>query len=350
MEDNSAFSGAQIDVLENVYFVFLTPSFIGSFSVLVVSVVRWKRLSEQVHVLVQLALADLLAAATLMVTTFLSKYDAQKSVAFCPLGLPLALTFYLISSLLVLVYAWKSKCIIQGWRTRPTEERNDWSGSRQKKLNLLLYAMAWLVPIALYLPYASVVAKRSPPIDTLQSSRMWNVSNSSSTYCTSCVLFLHVSGNSCDVSERNRSVFVRVILIVTVLTVICFCSAIYNQIGKWYKQRQQWWLFPVEGDGRSGRKVKSTLQTARNMMIVILFCWVPVILLILLSQIEQITLHSLFPLYVIQAATVSLQGFLNSMVYAWRRPNFTVAVLGERTPLLGDQNLAFFEESLTDSK
>lgn len=51
-----------------------------------------------------------------------------------------------------------------------------------------------------------------------------------------------------------------------------------------------------------------------------------------------------------QAATVSLQGFLNSMVYAWRRPNFTVAVLGERTPLLGDQHLAFFEESLTDSK
>lgn len=348
MEDNSTFSDAQIDVLEKLYFVFLTPSLIGSFSVLVVSVVRWKRLSEQVHVLVQLALADLLAAVTLMVTAFLSKYDAQKSVAFCPFGLPLALTFYLISSLLVLVYAWKSKCIIQGWRTRPTEERNDWSGSRQKKLSLLLYVIAWLVPIAFYLPYASVVAKRSPPIDIFQSSRMWNVSNSS-TYCTSCILFLHVSGYSCDVSERNRSVFVRVTLIVTVLTVICFCSAIYNKIGKWYNQQQQWWLFPVEGDGRSGRKVKSTLQTARNMMIVILFCWVPVILLILLSQIQQITLRNLFPLYVIQAATVSLQGFLNSMVYAWRRPNFTVAVLGEPTPLLGYQHLAFFEESLTDS-
>lgn len=59
---------------------------------------------------------------------------------------------------------------------------------------------------------------------------------------------------------------------------IARCAAfqvIYAKIGKWYKQRQQRWLFPVEGDGRSGRKVKSTLQTARNMMIVILFCWVP---------------------------------------------------------------------------
>lgn len=111
-------------------------------------------------------------------------------------------------------------------------------------------------------------------------------------------------------------------------------QAIYIQIGKWYKQRQQRWLFPVEGDGRSGRKVKSMLQTARNMMIVILFCWVPgtrklfffffkgnenagqshfellsngcfvllptaVILLVLLSQ---ITSHNLFALYVIQVS------------------------------------------------
>ena len=43
---------------------------------------------------------------------------------------------------------------------------------------------------------------------------------------------------------------------------------------------------------------------------------------------------------------MSLQGFLNSMVYAWRRPNFTDAVLGERTPLLLHERQAFFEESL----
>lgn len=50
-----------------------------------------------------------------------------------------------------------------------------------------------------------------------------------------------------------------------------------------------------------------------------------------------------------QAASVSLQGFLNSMVYAWRRPNFTEAVLGENTPLVGYNRLAFFDESLRSS-
>jgi hypothetical protein len=43
---------------------------------------------------------------------------------------------------------------------------------------------------------------------------------------------------------------------------------------------------------------------------------------------------------------MSLQGFLNSMVYAWRRPNFIDAVLGESTPLLLHERQAFFEDSL----
>lgn len=50
-----------------------------------------------------------------------------------------------------------------------------------------------------------------------------------------------------------------------------------------------------------------------------------------------------------QVAGVSLQGFLNSMVYAWRRPNFTEAVLGENTPLVAQAPLAFFDESLRSS-
>lgn len=53
----------------------------------------------QVHVLVQLALADLLAAATLMVATLLSKYNVEQSVQFCPLGLPLALVSLLLLSM-----------------------------------------------------------------------------------------------------------------------------------------------------------------------------------------------------------------------------------------------------------
>lgn len=48
-----------------------------------------------------------------------------------------------------------------------------------------------LVPIALYLSYVIVVIKHSQSTEVLQSSRMWNVSNSSSTYCTRWARRLH---------------------------------------------------------------------------------------------------------------------------------------------------------------
>ncbi|KAA0715173.1 hypothetical protein E1301_Tti008776 [Triplophysa tibetana] len=48
------------------------------------------------------------------------------------------------------------------------------------------------------------------------------------------------------------------------------------------------------------------------------------------------------------AMSVSLQGFLNSIVYAWRRPNFRDAVLGERMPLMSYSQKAFFDQSLND--
>ena len=60
-------------------------------------------------------------------------------------------------------------------------------------------------------------------------------------------------------------------------------------------------------------------------------------------------IYFLFLFCFFQAASVSLQGFLNSMVYAWSRPNFTEAVLGETTPLVPHAPLAFFDESLTSS-
>lgn len=108
-------------------------SVIGSFSVLVVSIVRWRHLKEQVsrvacintglfnyifdsflmlaklavheepssfattctvlqvHVLVQLALADLLAALILMTTSVMNKVPTDNSLIICQYSLPLSL-------------------------------------------------------------------------------------------------------------------------------------------------------------------------------------------------------------------------------------------------------------------
>ncbi|XP_068579347.1 transmembrane protein 116 [Cebidichthys violaceus] len=350
MELNGILSGDQIDALSTVYLALLTLSMIGSFSVLVVSMVRWRQLKEQVHLLVQLAMADLLAALILMSTSVINKVGTDNNVAICQYSLPLSLTFYFISFLLVVVYAWKSKNAIQGWRARPTEDEGVQSRCRRKIVAIPVYAIVWLIPIAMYLAYVLTPFIKSTSLIPATDNSF--VVRNDTKYCTSCILFLHVWRDSCSDAERIHDTFIRVFLFLIVIPVMLSCSVIYYKVGKWYKRHEQEGLFPVEGDGRSRRRFKRVFTTARNMVIVILFCWAPALFLILLSTLmiwTNIEQRSLFGLYMIQAASVSLQGFLNSMVYAWRRPNFTEAVLGENTPLVAHQHLAFFDESLSSS-
>ncbi|GAA6228997.1 uncharacterized protein LOC108875171 [Lates japonicus] len=349
MELNGILRGDQINVLSTVYLVFLTPSVIGSFSVLVVSTVRWRHLRQQVHLLVQLALADLLAALILMSATVMNNVSTVYSVAICQYSLPLSLTFYFISFLLVVVYAWKTKNALQGWRARPAEDEGGQSQCRRKIVAIPVYAMVWLIPIAIYLAYVFTPLKSTLLIPIADRSE---IVHNDTKYCSSCILFLHVWKDSCSDTEKIHDTFIRVFLFMVVIPVFLSCSVIYYKVGKWYERHQHQFLFPVEGDGRSRRRFKQGISTARKMVMVILICWAPALVLILLSTLmiwTNIEQRSLFGLYMIQAASVSLQGFLNSMVYAWRRPNFTEAVLGENTPLVAHEHLAFFDESLRSS-
>uniref|UniRef100_UPI0037E73556 C-X-C chemokine receptor type 1 n=1 Tax=Semicossyphus pulcher TaxID=241346 RepID=UPI0037E73556 len=352
MELKGVLDDKQIEVLTIVYLVFLPLSVIGSFSVLVVSIVRWKQLQEQVHLLVQLALADLLAALILMSTSVFNHVSFESGVVICQYLLPLSLTFYFISFLLVLVYAWKSKSPIQGWRASPTEDEVGQSQCRRKIVALPVYAIVWLIPIAMYVAYVHTPFITSADLIKFADLSVNAIARNNSKYCTSCILFLHVWRDSCSDPEEIHDDFIKISLFLVVITVMLSCSVIYYTIGKWYKANKHEGLFPVEGDGRSRRRIRRVFSTARNMVMVILFCWTPALVLILLcgllyrSRIQQ---QSLFFLYVIQAASVSLHGFLNSMVYAWRRPNFTEAVLGENTPLVGQDRVAFFDESLRSS-
>ncbi|XP_044212814.1 uncharacterized protein si:dkey-30c15.2 isoform X1 [Thunnus albacares] len=350
MKLNDTLSGYQIDVLSTVYLVFLTPSVIGSFSVVVVSIIKWRHLREQVQILVQLAMADLLAALILMSTSAMNKFGNVSNVVICQYSLPLSLTFYFISSLLVVVYAWKSKNAIQGWRARPAGDEGGQSQCRRKIVAIPVYTIVWLIPIAVYLAYVLTHFITTAELTTNADRLLSEAISDESKYCTSCILFLHVWWDSCSDAEKIHDIFIKVCVFFVVIAVMLSCSLVYYKVRKWYELHEQEGLFPVERDGRSRRRVTRVFSTTRNMMIVILFCWTPVLVLILLSALMKWTnvdQSSLFGLYVIQAVNMSLQGFLNSMVYAWRRPNFTEAVLGETTPLLAYDRLAFFEESLS---
>ncbi|XP_054892526.1 transmembrane protein 116 [Poeciliopsis prolifica] len=339
-------SRQQIDALSTLYIVLLSLSMTGSFSVLLVSTIRWRHLRGQVHLLVQLSLADLLAAIVLLYTSVMNKVHPFSAIV-CPYLLPLSLTFYFISFLLAIVYALKSRNAVQGWRDRAVDEEDEHSQCRRKIKAIPLYAFVWLTPLAIYFVYVCTLLIKPATLIPASSRRQDGISDNGSSYCHSCILFLHIWTDPCVGVDEIHNTFIRVFLAIAVITAMLSCSVIYWKIGKWHERYMQVGLFPVEGDGHSRRQFRRVFSTARNIVMVILFCWAPALLLLLMSPLIQKNVEqgSLYPLYVIQAATVSLQGFLNSMVYAWRRPNFTDAVLGEITPLLRYRHRPFFEES-----
>ncbi|XP_020335604.1 transmembrane protein 116 [Oncorhynchus kisutch] len=339
---NGTLSNDQITGLSTVYLVSLSLSLIGSFSVLVVSIARRRHLQEQVNPLVQLAVADLLAAATLMFTNAMNETDSfTDSVLICKHLLPLSLTFYCVSFLLVIVYAWESKQAVERWRERPREEE---SQCRRRVVVLPVNILVWFTPLVMYFAYTMSLVLTTA--DLVPAGHGTANNSEVSTYCTSCILFLHVWSDHCSDIEQIHDMFMRCFLFFSVILVLVCCTVVYYKVDSLYRRYEEG-LFPVEGDARSRKRLRGVFSTVRYMIVVIIFCWTPALLLVVLSVMPDIPKEKLFPLYVIQAVTVSLQGSLNSVVYAWRRPNFRDAVLGERMPLLSqDAPLSFFDESL----
>ncbi|XP_064198560.1 transmembrane protein 116 [Anguilla rostrata] len=340
----------QIKTLSVVYVSSLSLSLLGSLSVVVVSIVKRRYLNEQAWPLLQLALADFLASAVLLSTNavnFVPDSSLPQRIGVCERGLPLAVAFYGISFLLVMIYACQSKRAVQRWRDR-TEGRDGQSDGRRGEAFCSVYAVVWFAPITVYLLYVFTedLMQASLQTSSNDSASDGETSEANAAFCTSCILLLHIRNDSCPHVDKAHDLFVRLFFFVSGLTVLICCTVMYCKVGSWYRRYKEQGLFPVEGDGFDRRHLRGLYSTARNMMLVVIFCWTPAFVLVSLSFIEGIPQEKLFPLYVIQALTVSLQGLLDSLVYGWLRRNFREAAMAERVPLLDGRHRAFYDESL----
>ncbi|XP_072551294.1 uncharacterized protein [Salminus brasiliensis] len=339
-------SDGQLTALSFIYVSLLSSSLIGSCSVVVLSIVKRRHLNEQAKPLLQLALADFLASLVLFGTTiinFLSYETLPRSEILCTDGLPLSLMFYCISFLLVIIYACESAHSAQGWRQQDEEEHRH--QGRRRAFDLL-YFFVWLTPMMGYVIYIRTVTfslvSYVPSSGTSDGpDSVW----SEARFCNSCILFLHlhIEDGLCSTVDLDHNNFIRGFTFVCVLSVLTCCTLVYWRLQGWYRRYEQAGLF-TDSPRCTGR----IWSSARYMILVIIFCWTPALILISFSFACSES-NRLYPLFVIQAMAVSLQGFLNSIVYAWRRRNFREAVLGERLPLLAYANKAFFEQSLSDT-
>ncbi|XP_043120135.1 transmembrane protein 116 [Puntigrus tetrazona] len=338
----------EVTILSSIYVSALGLSLIGSCSVVVVSIIKRRHLNEQAKPLLQLALADFLASLVLMITAIINLPREVLSVSakVCMYGLPLSLAFYSISFLLVIIYACESAHAFQGWREEPMQETFETQLtqlSHRRRRFCLIYVIAWLVPIIGYYIYIRTVHYMEATITQGEMPTLTTVSRGSSArFCNSCILFLHLTNDSCVTVDTVHALFIRIFTLCSVLIVITVCTVVYCKIEGSYRRYENTCMITMTQRNQGG-----IWSSARYMILVIIFCWAPALLLICLSF-PQPRIKPLFPLFVLQALSVSLQGFLNSIVYAWRRRNFREAVLGERLPLMAYSSRAFFDQSLSE--
>ncbi|XP_053356682.1 uncharacterized protein si:dkey-30c15.2 [Clarias gariepinus] len=338
MSSSGGLTDPELTALSSVYVSCLSLSLIGSCSVFITSIVKRKNLHEQAKPLIQLALADLLASLCLSftaLTNFLRSGAVWSGEVVCSAGLALSLTFYYISFLLVIVYACESARSVQGWREE--DEGAFTCQDRRRRRIDLLYMFVWLLPLIGYVVYIRTV---SFPLMSLTPSdpAFGNSVRPDAHFCNSCILFLHLhltDDEVCPTVDLQHTKFIRIFTLTSVLFVLISCTLTYWRLELRLRRYDQ------EGV----RGAERVWSSARYMILVIIFCWTPALVLIGLSFVFSET-ETLFPLFIVQAVSVSLHGFLNSIVYAWRRRNFREAVLGERMSLLAHTHRAFFEQSL----
>eukprot|EP00075_Anas_platyrhynchos_P028502 XP_027317755.1 uncharacterized protein LOC106017618 [Anas platyrhynchos] len=353
-EHPSALSDKQVFVLTCIYLPALLLSLVGSASVLAVTSRRRRCCHIQLRPLFLLALADFLAAAVLLSTATIQLLPAPLFIpayAACPYGLMLATTFYAVSFLMVVVYAYEAYRAIHGWRAWHVAALQERSGCLESAWRGLPYILAWLLPALTLL--GQLIARGTSLTDIapkpIQPSVPSNRSNETySLYCSSCLLLIRRSQDLCYqyVGRKDVGLEGKIIFILYLLLVLSCCTLLYHRVKLWSRRNAATPLLALEKDGFAGRSIRSVSRVSHYFQLVFLLCWAPAFLLTILSF-TSIKPASVFVLYVATALSTSLQGFLHSLAYGWLRRNFRREAVGPRPSLQHPRGLqGFYDESL----
>ncbi|XP_059703658.1 uncharacterized protein LOC132327950 isoform X4 [Haemorhous mexicanus] len=340
----------QVLVLTGVTLPAALLSLLGSGSVLAVTSWQGRCCHIQLRPLFLLALADFLGATALLGTGTIPLLPAPLSApayAACPYGRMLTTTSYAVSFLMVVVYAYESHRTVLGGRARPPAALQERSRCLESAWRGIPYVLAWLVPALTLL--AQLLARGTSAAD-IAPAVPWAGSNDTfSLYCSSCLLLIHPSQDICSQSGggKNAGLEEKIIFLLYLLLVLGCCSLLYRRVRLRCRGNAALPLLGLDRDGGfGGRSGRSVRKASLYFQLVFLLCWTPAFLLTVLSF-TSISPASLFVLYVSAALSVSLQGFLHSLVYGWMRENFRREVLARSLSLQSPEGVkAFYDDSL----
>ncbi|XP_074725695.1 uncharacterized protein LOC141943888 isoform X3 [Strix uralensis] len=177
---------------------------------------------------------DFLAAAALLSTATIQLLPAPLFIpayAACPYGLMLATTFYAVSFLMVVVYAYEAYRAVRGrgaWHVAALQERSRCLESAWRGLP---YVLAWLVPALTLL--GQLIARGTSrtdiaprPLEPVEPGRGNRSHETYSLYCSSCLLLIRRAQDICYeyIGRKDMGLEGKIIFFLYLLLVLSACT------------------------------------------------------------------------------------------------------------------------------
>lgn len=315
-----------------IYLVTSGLSILGASSVIIFSVLKRIVRSPEVHPLFHLALADLILASLWFAGAcrWFQKYD---SFACFYLDV-VAEMAHLASFFLTVNYGLNAYIRLRG-KTKSIANFQLPSVSSTTSYvwsTRILYALCWLVPVAIMLPLLLHV---------------YDEENSPPDNCTRCLLlFDRPKPKDGETSSHSIwKVYGSIALVATLAFSIVALMVVYFLTVRTYRKA-------VLHSGVLTDLQRVSIDAIRNKVflyiLVFLLCWSPALVVASCDIAPSITitnLHHWFLVFLFQGFTAPMQGFFNCIVYGWARKNFREAPEQRKNLLLESEDNFRFPRS-----
>ncbi|XP_032217719.1 transmembrane protein 116 isoform X1 [Nematostella vectensis] len=305
----------KMEVLAYIYMCTATLSIIGAASIVLAAVIKHRVANSEVRPIFHLSLSDLVASVFLLIGAILFcnyKTTVNENI-LCSYFTALTSSFYMSTFLLTVLYAFEVYGKLKNLYPKITNIRQDDTQAFGSFHQLFfLYTFAWALPLAITLSIFAVDSGES------------GTGSLNDDICGTCLPVFHYRSENCSLSTDNdlepdwnhiyKSIFIAMLSICMLAIVVIYILAL-----KLFRKIQ------VSG-GIIGRQQYEQQALVRRRaciyFLVFIACWLPGTILGILSLKKTFELKKYFVFYVIQALSSPLQGFINCLVYGWRRPGF----------------------------
>ncbi|XP_074997382.1 uncharacterized protein LOC142078565 isoform X3 [Calonectris borealis] len=191
-------------------------------------------------------------------------------------------TFYSVSFLMVVVYAYEAYRTVHGWRARHVAALQERSGCLASAWQGLPYILAWLVPALTLL--GRLMARGTSLTDIaprpLEPVVPWKGNRSHETYslyCSSCLLLIRRAQDICYayVGRKDVGLEGKIIFFLYLLLVLSCCTLLYRRVKLRCRRNAAAPLLTPEKDGFAGRSIRSVSKVSHYFQLVFLLCWAP---------------------------------------------------------------------------